>query len=215
MTIPHRSKAGGNRTIIYVDGFNLYYGALRKTPYRWLDLNILCKFLLPGNEIREIKYFTALVSGRPNDPGQPVRQQAYLRALQSLPNVSVYLGHFLTHKVWMPRADAPYRNVRVIKTEEKGSDVNLAAELLHDAHRNRFDVAAVVSNDSDLLAPIRIVKNELNKHIGVLNPHKRPSQVLHQCVDFIKPIRSGVLSAAQFPDELTDQTGTFFKPKSW
>ena len=77
------------RTNIYVDGFNLYYGALRKTPHRWVNLESLFQFLLPKNTIQEIKYFTALVSARPNDPSQPQRQQLYLRALATLPKVSV------------------------------------------------------------------------------------------------------------------------------
>ena len=77
------------RTNIYVDGFNLYYGALRKTPHRLVNLESLFQFLLPKNTIQEIKYFTALVSARPNDPSQPQRQQLYLRALATLPKVSV------------------------------------------------------------------------------------------------------------------------------
>jgi hypothetical protein len=75
-------------TNIYIDGFNLYYGALRKTPYRWLNLEALCQLLLRKNTIAQIKYFTALVSARLSDPDQPVRQQLYLRALGTLPKVS-------------------------------------------------------------------------------------------------------------------------------
>jgi hypothetical protein len=79
----------------------------------------------------------------------------------------------------MPLAPVPGRPqqyVRVIKTEEKGSDVNLATHLLHDAHRGKFEVAVIVSNDSDLLEPIKIVREELVLKVGILNPHKRPSQ---------------------------------------
>ena len=56
--------------------------------------------------------------------------------------------------------------------------MNLATHLLHDAHRGRFEVAVIVSNDSDLLEPIKIVREELGKKVGVLNPHKRPSRAL-------------------------------------
>ena len=128
------------RTNVYIDGFNLYYGALRKTPHRWVNLEKLCQLLLPKNTIQEIKYFTAVVSARPNDPDQPVRQQLYLRAIQTLPIVSVHLGHFLTHEIMMPRVvppGQPQEYVRVIKTEEKGSDVNLAAHLLADGFKGR------------------------------------------------------------------------------
>ncbi len=149
---------------------------------------------------------------------QPTRQEIYLRALRTLPNISIHFGHFLTHEVTMPLVKQPgeYQNyARVVKTEEKGSDVNIATHLLHDAHMNRFDVAVVVSNDSDLLAPIKIVRYELNKRVGVLSPYKRPSNVLRSHATFIKPIRSGVLLQAQFPDKLTDHAGTFSKPKFW
>jgi hypothetical protein len=88
-------------TNVYIDGFNLYYGSLRNTPYRWLNLETLCQLLLPKNTIGEIKYFTALVSSRPNDPDQAIRQQLYLRALGTLPKVSIHKGHFLTHEVTM------------------------------------------------------------------------------------------------------------------
>ena len=206
------------KTNVYIDGFNLYYGALRKTPYRWLNLQKLCEILLPGNTISEIQYFTALVRARPNDPSQTVRQQVYLRALATLPTVSIHYGHFLTHETTMLRVPIPGRRqeyVRVIKTEEKGSDVNLATHLLHDAHMGRFEVAVVISNDSDLLEPIKIVRHQLGKKVGILNPHQKPSRALLPHIDFIKQIRRGVLQASQFPVTMTDQHGVFSKPPVW
>jgi len=205
-------------TNVYIDGFNLYYGALRNTSYRWLNPEALCQLLLPRNTIAQIKYFTALVSARPSDLDQPVRQQLYLRALATLPKVSVHLGHFLTHEVTMALvvpSGQPQKYARVVKTEEKGSDVNLATHLLHDAHMGRFDVAVVISNDSDLLEPIKIVRQDLNKKVGILNPHPNPSRALLPHIDFIKQIRPGVLRAAQFPVTLTDAHGTFTKPPRW
>jgi hypothetical protein len=71
-------------TGVYVDGFNLYYGALKGTQHKWLDLEALSRRLLPKDQIVVVRYFTALVSARPSDPNQPVRQQAYLRALDTL-----------------------------------------------------------------------------------------------------------------------------------
>jgi uncharacterized LabA/DUF88 family protein len=206
------------KTNVYIDGFNFYYGALRKTPYRWVNVRKLCELLLPRNTIAEIKYFTALVSARPNDPDQAVRQQLYLRALRTLPGVSVHLGHFLSHEVMMPLAAQPGQRqqyVRVIKTEEKGSDVNLATHLLHDAHMGRFEAAVVVSNDSDLLEPIKLVREHLGKKVGILNPQKNPSRALLPHIDFIKQIRAGVLRASQFPPVLQDDHGTFVKPPGW
>jgi uncharacterized LabA/DUF88 family protein len=109
----------------------------------------------------------------------------------------------------------PQQYARVIKTEEKGSDVNLATHLLHDAHMDRFDVAVVVSNDSDLLGPIKIVRNELGKKVGILNPQKNPSRAILPHIDFIKQIRSGALGASQLPATMQDAIGQFTKPAGW
>ena len=148
------------RTNVYIDGFNLYYGAVKGTPYRWLDVARFCAVLLPLDTIHRIRYYTAQVKPRPHDPNQAVRQATYLRALRTIPNLTIHEGHFLSHVVAMPSATNPAKMVDVIKTEEKGSDVNLAAHLLRDGFTGDFDVAVVVSNDSDLLEPIRIVQAE-------------------------------------------------------
>lgn len=206
------------RTYVYVDGFNLYYGALKGTPYRWLDLEQLCRLLLPPNNVVRINYYTAKVGARVGDPDQPFRQQAYLRALATLPTVRVHLGHYLSHPVWMPLEVPPPqgpRFVRVIKTEEKGSDVNIATHLVSDAYENAFDCAVLVTNDSDLQEPVEVVRNRLGKQVGILNPHMHPAMSLQRVATFMKPIRSGVLQSSQFPDELTDARGTFCKPAGW
>jgi len=203
------------KTIVYVDGFNLYYGALKGTPFKWLNLDQLCCHLLPKSEIVGIKYFTALVNARPNDLQQPIRQQIYLRALQTLPHLEIIYGHFLAHEILMPRADDPAQTVKVLKTEEKGSDVNLAAHLVNDGHLGRYETAVLITNDSDLLEPVKIVRHELNLPVGILNPQRRPSWVLKQHATFIKPIRRGVLKASQFPKTLQDANGRFRKPATW
>ena len=81
---------------IYVDAFNLYYGAVKGTPYKWLDIAAMCRMLLPRDQIHSIKYFTALVDPRSNDPDQPARQRMYLRALRTIPNLELIFGTFLT-----------------------------------------------------------------------------------------------------------------------
>jgi hypothetical protein len=85
---------------VYIDGFNLYYGALKNTPYKWLDISKLCSSLLHNHDIQKIKYFTAPMKTRPGDkdPDKVVRQQIYLRALKTLPNVEIIEGFFLSHE---------------------------------------------------------------------------------------------------------------------
>lgn len=205
------------RTYIYIDGFNFYYGCIKRTPFRWLNIAQMCSLLLPKNDIQQIRYFTAPVTARPSDPDQAVRQQIYFRALKTLPNFDIILGHFLTKETDMPSAPitTPVSMVRVMKTEEKGSDVNLGSHLLRDGFQNRFDVAVVITNDSDLTTPIQMVRADLAKIVGIINPHQYPSFQLRNNCDFMKPIRRGVLKASLFSDQLTDTDGTFTKPKGW
>jgi len=207
-----------SRANIYVDGFNLYYGALKSTPYKWLNLVELCRLVLLRYHVSEIKYFTARVKSRPSDPDQHVRQQVYFRALQTIPNVTIIEGHFLTKACRMP-LETPIgtkRTVTVIKTEEKGSDVNLAAHLINDGYKGSYDIAVLITNDSDLNEAVRIVRSDLGLDVGIFNPHRNnPSVVLRQSGTFFRPIRPGVLAASQFPAVMSDAKGTFHKPTAW
>lgn len=205
-----------SNTNVYVDGFNLYYGALKRTPYKWLDLAKLCQVMLPNDAIQRIYYYTARVSARPRKPSAPLDQQVYLRALRTIPNLSITFGHLLSHSIPMMLSNvSPPQRVWVDKTEEKGSDVNLASHLLRDAFQRRFDVAVLITNDSDLAEPVRIVRRELGLPVGILNPHERHSKILQQLATFLKRIRQGDLLASQFPSVMTDAKGTFRKPTSW
>jgi hypothetical protein len=206
------------KTNVYVDGFNLYYGAVKQTPHKWLDPLALCAKLFPKNEINRIRYFTAIVDARPPDLQQPVRQQTYLRALQTIPNLSVHLGTFRTRPVRMTLVHPPRsgpRTAEVWKTEEKGSDVNLASYLLLDAFRHDCDVAIVVSNDADLKEPIAIAKDELGIKVGVVNPHRPARRSLDLQPTFFKQLREGPVAASQFPVVMRDARGRFRKPRSW
>ena len=205
-------------TNVYVDAFNLYYGSLKGTPHRWLDLGALCARLLPKDRINRIRYFTATVSARPENPGAPQRQQIYLRALETTPGLSIHYGHYLSHVTRMPLANprrGGARTVEVVKTEEKGSDVNLATYLLLDAFQRDCDVAVVISNDSDLKLPIEIAQSELGIRVGVVNPHPpaRRSRALQPT--FFKQLRTSALVACQFSPVLADARGEIRKPARW
>lgn len=203
---------------VYVDGFNLYYGCVKGTPYRWLNLSTLCCLLLPRHTVNRIRYFTARVQSRADDPQGARRQATYLRALQTIPNLSIHFGHFLTNPVRLPvanpRPSGP-RTVEVLRTEEKGSDVNLATYLLVDGFGGDYELAVILSNDSDLLEPIRVVRNTLNLPVGILNPQRNTSWALRNVASFYRPIRQGPLKASQFPPTLTDSNGTITKPATW
>ena len=211
------------RTVIYVDGFNLYYGCLKNTAYKWLDLKTLfSKLLDKSNDIVKIKYFTAYISDRPGKDDARLRQRYYLLALaQHIPELEIHLGHYLTHEINAKVVSPPPNFIKVYKTEEKGSDVNLALEILNDAWLNTYDCAVLVSNDSDLAAAIRLVKKQHNKKIGLVFPNtdrkRKPSKKLSQYADFIKFIRHHVLQDSQLPGKIVNQYNgeEIYKPKGW
>lgn len=209
----------GPRTYVYIDGFNLYYGKLKGTKSKWLDLSQLVARALPAFDVVQIRYFTAAVSPRPGNPSVHLRQQAYLSALGTLQNVSLHMGRFLQSTPMMPLLAPPPagpKHVRVIKTEEKGSDVALASFMVADGFQGKYDVAVVVSNDSDLVPPIEIVTTELGRDVGVLNPHKNTSHALQKAATFYRPLRAGVIAASQFPDDVVASDGRVLsRPFEW
>jgi hypothetical protein len=213
------------KTFLYIDGFNLYYSALRDTPLRWLNPLALAAAAFPRNQIVTIKFFTAKVTALPHDPHQPNRQSTYWRALRTLPNLEIIEGDFRTRKVRAKVVSPPPNTIEIYKTEEKGSDVNLGAHLLMDGFLNRYEAAIVVTGDSDLVTPIQMACRELKKPVGVLNPQRlsgpdcrpeRKSAGLQKSAAFYKNgVTWNQLSKAQFPNPLSDKHGTFSKPSTW
>ena len=206
------------RVSVYVDSFNLYYRALRKTPYRWLNPLALARDLVEADdEIGAVRFFTARVSPRAGDPEAPRRQAIYFKALRTIPQIQFHYGRFLPKTKWRPLVAEPTQHVEVHDTEEKGSDVNLASYLLHDGWRDHYDAALVVSQDSDLLEPIRLVKDDLQKPVGVvwLDRHE-PGWRFRNAASFIRHATPARLAAAQFPDPLMGLDGHLIhKPETW
>jgi len=227
------------RTFVYIDGFNLYFRALKNTPYKWLDLKKLSENILSSDhKITGIKYFTAIMTGR-EDPQAPIRQQTYIRALESfIPEISVHYGQFMSHNIWARLSDArqarywdrgkenrislsgmvPAKSsAEIIKTEEKGSDVNLAVHLLNDAWLDLYDAAFVISNDSDLAEAITLVKKQhCKKLVGIGIPEGKnsiPSKKLISVASFQKRIRKGVLGSSQLPNPIPG--ANIHKPLDW
>lgn len=219
------------RTFVYVDGFNLYYRMLKARPsMKWLNPKLLAeRVLASGHQVERVNYYTARVSSRAHDPDAPARQAVYLNAIGSIPEVFVHEGNFLTKPVWMPLATPPQAKpdgyiwtqpapevVQVIKSEEKGSDVNLGSHLVRDAFTNAFDVAVVVTNDSDLAEPIRIAVQEAGKRVGILVPVKKPTDSLITAASFHLHIRPGHLAKAQLDDPVVLMDGRELKrPLAW
>jgi uncharacterized LabA/DUF88 family protein len=258
------------KTVVYIDGFNLYY-AIRNRNCKWLDVMALAKAILPPQYTVEItKYYTARVSGIA-DPDQPRRQQIYLSALKTVPGVEIYFGNFLAKTVCRPLASIPIANrevndgsqnhifpagdhcvmpdptradsrqevipvgsyplksgkvsphpspiqdavlVRVHWMEEKGSDVNIATHLVHDAWAGNFDVAAVLSNDTDLVEPIRIVSREISKQVILLCAAPRGAAYrLRAVATSVLHIHNHHLRSSLFPNVIPGTS--IAKPSTW
>lgn len=131
------------------------------------------------------------------------------------PEVRIHFGHFRQGIVRMAVADPPPNTIEVIKTEEKGSDVNLATYLLRDAFRQECELQLVITNDSDLAQPIRIVRKELRMPVGVANPHRPRKRTRLLQGDFYRQIRPVMFETCQLPVSLKDGGGAFGKPSDW
>lgn len=224
---------------VFVDGFNLYNRAL-KTPraadgstYKWLDLEKLAESVLndPTCTIESVRYFTARVHALPHDPDAPARQGQYLRALRTLPRVTLHYGLFKRRKGWQEPVTAiatpDQKGLRtnpdgsqcvfVYKFSEKGSDVNLASHLILDGARvGAYDAAVVMTNDSDQVEPIRLVRDVLGKPVHVFDPClDRPAAELQRAATSYRKIDLAAIAASQFPNPLTDARGQFSKPVGW
>ena len=207
-------------TNVYIDGFNLYYRALKDTPYRWLDLRKLAEIVFPQDDIHRVCYFTARLDARPGNLNQPRRQLVYLRALTTLPGFDVHYGVFRSGVKRRPLAEPVPglpAHVLVRDSEEKGSDVNLATRLLVDGFNGEYEQAVVVSNDADFAAAMRYVRDDLGLRVTLVNPDPRnasPRQ-LADAATYVKRLWKSHLRRSLFPDTLTDGIGTITKPVGW
>ena len=207
-------------TNVYIDGFNLYYRALKDTPFRWLDLRKLAETLFPRDTIQKICYFTARLDARSSNLGQPQRQLIYLRALATLPGLEIHYGVFRSGVKRRPLAEPvpdlpPYVLVR--DSEEKGSDVNLATRLLVDGFSGEYEQAVVISNDADFAGAMRYVRDGLGLRVTLVNPDPRTASPteLAGAATYVKRLWKSHLRRSQLPDTLRDDAGIITKPREW
>ena len=209
---------------IYVDGLNLYRQKLEYHPdSKWLDLLRLSQVLLPTHEIVRVRYFAARVKPGVNDAMSPIRQMVYWRALRTLgPLLTIHEGQMRSDKRKMlavPRAfheDGSPVMHRVLKIEEKGSDVSLASHMILDAATKPSDIHVLVSSDSDFVPPLSILSNDLGVATGLFSPIDNPSTSLLATNPLIvKTIRKSNLLAAQFSRTLRDDVGIITRPDTW
>jgi 6-hydroxy-3-succinoylpyridine 3-monooxygenase len=192
------------RTRIYIDGCNFYYGCLRGTPHKWLDLlPLFVKHILPSALVKDgdghirqstllpspsIKFFTAkIIESVARAPDSVSSQARYHTALRKLHDGRIELieGYYAVNKMKVKIVDAedPDRaprecqEIQAWKVEEKQSDVNLALQVYHDAITGQIDHAVIVTNDTDIAPALEMIRAHTNVLIGVVVPttdHTRP-----------------------------------------
>ncbi len=164
-----QDKKGKNeRVVVYIDGFNLYFG-MREAGFdncRWLDVSRLSQsFLSSDQTLVGIKYFTSRVS---NNPDKQKRQTTYIEALETQ-GVRIVYGHYQDGAQECKRCGHIWRVAK-----EKMTDVNIATAMIIDAYQDKFDTAILISGDSDLVPPIKAVhENFKDKKVTVAFPPKR------------------------------------------
>ena len=200
------------RVVAYIDGFNMYFGlrAARWRRFYWLNQQLLAQNLIRANQtLTFTKYFTSRIT-RPADKQR--RQAQYLEALETLDDFQIYYGHYQSNlqrcrkcgnKLWVPN--------------EKMTDVNIAVELLSDAYQDIFDVALLISADSDLSAPVRVINTlfDQKRVVVAFPPHRYSVQLQGLAHAFIR-IGRGTISKSVFPDRIQKADGFILtKPTEW
>jgi uncharacterized LabA/DUF88 family protein len=205
------------RSIIYVDGFNLYYGAVRGGPHKWLDLQKYFTMLRPDDQIQRIWYFTALIDGSHRQD-----QEAYLQALDTLPLVEIVLGKYKYKTVKCTLSACTFSGPREFPVpEEKRSDVNIAIQMLDDAYSGRADRMIVVSGDSDLVPAIHLVKQrfpsiQTTVYVPSRNPKRGAAVEIRSAADKHKTLPLNLLARCQFPNPVRGgASGVIRKPARW
>ena len=204
-----------HRSIVYIDGFNLYYGLKSKgwRRYYWLDIHkIALSILRPHQKLTAVKYFTARISANPGSPGKHKRQATFLDVLETLPDTKIYYGHYLTKSATCRNCgytwDIP---------EEKMTDVNISVQMVTDAFNNNFDTAFLVSGDSDLAAPVEtILQCYPEKRVIVVSPPNRQSRKLKSLATGYINLGEALLRNNLLPDTYIRPDGMILtRPPQW
>ena len=223
------------RAIFYIDGFNFYYLALKAKPqYKWLNPKALADGIVHDDTtVACVKYFSAPVSAKISQTAHK-NQNVYLRALRTIPAIDIILGKFVVREksvTLTPEEQHSLNRIKVMASiaEEKRTDVNLASHLIYDACNDNFDIAYVITNDTDFIEPIRMVKEIIGKPIVIVAPRTSfvgggkskfgtsvPESKLKRAASETYFINDSLLGDSQFPDEIHKKNGKIIrKPQKW
>lgn len=199
------------RVRVYIDGFNLYFGLMDAGfgSLRWLNVNLLALNILKPNQVLEkVIYFTSRVNGNPD---KLKRQTNYLEALE-VSNVEIIYGQYNFNTEECRKCGNIWPNPK-----EKMTDVNIATKLLADAFNDKYDMAILISGDSDLTPPIKVINSEFpSKRVFVAFPPKRNSISLKKLAKGSMVLGRKTLKDSQLAETLVNRFGfTLKRPQRW
>jgi uncharacterized LabA/DUF88 family protein len=200
------------KTYAYIDGFNLYSGLMDKRytisgdtsqfplrKYLWLKIDdFIHSFLQRHYNLAQIKYFTAPIRGNPK---KQYRQETYIKALETLPNINIILG----------------KHIPIGKTySEKQTDVLMALHMYTDARDTKPNAIVLVSGDSDQVPTLNWIKQiDRDIEIHVIFPPFRVSKDLRKAADFTYNTKWKRLRQYQFPETVVGKGYSVSRPKAW
>lgn len=200
-----------SRCIVYIDGFNLYFGLKRRKwdKYKWIDLYKFCLALLPDNaDLVRIKYYTAQIT---KDQEKTRRQMTFINANKAHPKIDVVWGNYLARN-----KKCKHCHKQMESFEEKKSDVNMAIGIVSDAYEDKYDIAIVVTTDTDLVPAVQFVATHTNKACHVCFMSKRPVGDLKRSATKASHISLKMIKASQLDDLYIAPNGTKYKkPDLW
>ncbi len=205
------------RSAVYIDGFNLYYGAVKDTRFKWLNLQKYFEMVRSDDDIQIIHYFTALIDGP-----HLANQEAFLAALATSSKINIVLGRYMRKPMKCRVSACSHSGSRTFaRPEEKQTDVNIGLQMLDDAYQGVAERFVLVSGDSDLVPAINIVKTrfpqiEIVVYVPNNNPDRGAAVELRAAADKHRNLPLQPLARAQFPEEVRGVGTTVIrKPTGW
>ncbi|GAA3954385.1 hypothetical protein GCM10022278_11370 [Allohahella marinimesophila] len=228
------------RTACFVDGYNLFYGLLAETHFKWLNLPSLMTHILhvenPDSSLVSVNFFTSSVKPALASRGilSKEAQDTYLRALKAR-DVDVHIGRHQLEPGRAPRfvnKDTPPSrsdHVAIWKLEEKETDVHLAISMYRLAARQasllpdqQIQQIVLVSADTDMAPALQALREDFDKlRIGVILPHREgikrsaPGSLKKYAHWVRQVVTIEELSAHQFPTRVPTHKKPAIKPDYW
>ena len=200
------------KTIVYIDGFNLYYGlrARKWYQYLWLDLYDLAKRVSPeGAPLHRVKYFTSWNS---YPPEKFVRQKTFITALQSVSPIEVVLGKYSKRPYNFPDTGCVHKIPK-----EKFTDVNISVNVIADAFEAESTHIVLISGDMDQVPTLQFIHSRFpDKFVRVVFPPERLSDDLAASANDSFMLSESLLKRSLLPNPVVKKNGKkIFKPDTW